>query len=282
MSQLIIGAAISIVSIILGFVLNAIYENHRDSKKIRNESLKNHFKQLEESAIKPMTGIVGGIANSGGILSIKGASYRSPSYADSIRGFKQGGFDIFKLHFLDQAENIAKLLYEVDKHNRLFESFTNKLKKIVEEKTGLPVREGKGRPFIYTSVPIYLQRTLCQLIEGQLLTHDFRQAKIEKKNDFWEVCTVGTIYAEITTEEEGNSCKASLITLMESSALLEEMSQILENAKRLENDSKSIANLLDFTCWQYRESQQLLNEEKDCPYCQVIFHRKKRSENETI
>jgi cbb3-type cytochrome oxidase subunit 3 len=43
MSDIITGAVISIIALILGFVANIIYESRREKKKIRNESLRNHF-----------------------------------------------------------------------------------------------------------------------------------------------------------------------------------------------------------------------------------------------
>lgn len=267
--------AIAIVSLIGGFIFHVVYENYREKRKARNESLRNHFKSLEIRVIKPLIEITGQITNSEGTLSIKGASYGSPAYASLIRNLEQGDFDIFKLHFPDLAKKATNLVGEVDKHNKLSKSFLNNLKGLIEEKTGLAVEEGKGRPFIFTNVPYHLRRTLCDLTEDKPLRHDFRQARIERKNDFWEVRTGSTSYAEVTTEEEGNSCKSGLIELMESTEPLEEMSSILKRVNQLENESRSVADLLDFTCRQYGELGQLLNEEKECPYCQVIFHLKK-------
>jgi hypothetical protein len=282
MTDFVTGAITSIASLLLGLVGHIVWENYQEKQKARNETLKNHFKQLEASAIKPMGDTVRGIANDGrGSLSIKGASCGSRSYAYSLSNFEQGEFYIFKLHFPEQAEKTTKLLNQVNEHNKLSESFTNKLKGLIEEKTELLVREGKGRPFIYTNVPFYLRQILCDLAEAKSLGHDFRNAEIEKPNNFYIIRTTSTIYAEVTTQEEANSCKRGLIKLMESIPLQKETSRILERAKEVENEAGSIANLLDFICWQYRETRQLLNEEKGCPYCQVIFHPK-RSKLEAI
>lgn len=279
MNQLIIGALIAIISAIIGAIvgpmIHILYESRREKRKTRNESLRNHFKDLETRIIKPRSDIVQGIRNVEGSLSIKGASYGSSMYATLTRDFEQEEFHIFKLHFPKQAEKATKLMSNVNKHNELCESFISKLKELIEEKTGLPVRDGNGPPFIYTSVPYNFRQTLCQLIEEKSLRHDFRQATIEKKNELWEVHTVSTIYATVKTEGEAKSCKSGLIKLMESTSLQEETSSILKKAKQLENEARSFADLLDFICWQYRESEQLLNEERDCPYCQVIFQRKK-------
>ncbi len=244
----------------------------------KKESLRNHFKHLETIVIKPISDTMRGIATYGEALSIKGASYGSLHYATLIRNFEQGDFYIFKLHFPELAKKVTKQLNEVNQHNEHCKSFTNKLKELIEEKTGLTVTKGKERPFIYEDVPHYLRQTLHQLAKAESPTHDFRQVTIERKNDFWQVHTVSTIYAEVTAEQEGNLCKTGLIELMESSSLLEKISDILKRANQLENDSRSIADLLDLTCRQYGVGQ-LLNEEKECPYCQVIFHPKKRSKN---
>lgn len=277
------GALIGVISAIIGAfagqILHALYDRRKENRRMHHDSLRNHFKDLETRIIMPISDIIRGIAIDRVGLSVKGATYGSRAYNSYTKNFEQGDSYIFKLHFPDQEEKVTKLMDEVGKHNELSKSFTNKLKELIEEKTGLPVREGEGRPFVYTSMPIYLQQTLLQLTEGESPTYDFRQARIEKRNDFWEVCKVGTIYAEVTTEEEGNSCKCGLIELAESTSLLKDISQILDRAKQLENESGVIANLLDFTCRQYGELGQLLEQEKECPYCQVIFHTKKRVEN---
>lgn len=272
---LIIGLVIAAITAVGVFYGPKLVAKSQEKK----ESLRNHFKHLETIVIKPISDTMRGIATYGETLSIKGASYGSPHYASLIRNFEQGDFYIFKLHFPDLAEKVTKLLNEVNQHNERCESFTNKLKELIEEKTGLTVTKGKERPFIYEDVPHYLRQTLYQLVKSESPTHDFRQARIENKIDFWEVGTKTTSYSNVTTEEEGNSCKRGLIELMESTALLEEISDILNKANQLENKSRSIADSLDLTCRQYGVGQ-LLNEEKDCPYCQVIFHpKKKRSRN---
>ncbi len=244
----------------------------------KKESLRNHFKHLETIVIKPISDTMRRITASGETLSIEGAVYGSPHYASLIRNFEQGDFYIFKLHYSDIAEKVTKQLNEVNQHNERCKSFTNELKELIEEKTGLTLTQGKERPFIYEDVPYYLRQTLLQLTKGEPLEHDFRQASIEDKIDFWEVGTRTTNYANVTTEEEGNSCRHGLIELMESASLLKKMSDILKRAEQLESASRSIADLLDLTCRQYGVGQ-LLNEEKECPYCQVIFHHKTRRKN---
>lgn len=279
MIELVIGALISIVSIVLGFVLNVVYENSRKNRERRNESLKNHFKQLETSVIKPVSEIVGSVKNSEGSLSIKGASHSSPSYATLTGSIGQGEFGIFKSHFPDLAEKVSEQLNKVHKHNEIYESFTNKLGCLIEEKTDVPVTRGGERPFIYSDVRYYLRKTLNELAKGESLTFDFQEATIEKLDKFWRVSIRHNICAEVRTEAEANQCKRGLIELMELPSLREKMSCLLNSATEVENESKSIADLLDFTCWQYRESTQLLSKQEDCPYCQVIFHPKKRRKN---
>jgi hypothetical protein len=278
---------IPVFTFILGLLGKIFYDmwhdNYIENKQRQKDALKKHFADLEANAIKPISEIMRRITNSGGTLwEYRKTGAYDPSYNWPTKDFEQGQYAILKLHFPDLARTVTQLTNEVDKHNEDSQSFTNRLKELIEEKTGLTVRKGKERPFIHEHVPSYLRQTLHQLVKSESLTHDFRQATIEREGEFWRVRTTGTIYAEVTTEQEGNSCKNSLIELMESTALLEEMSDISERAKRIENESRSIADLLDFTCWEYRESEQLLAEEKDCPYCQVIFHPKKRSKLETI
>jgi hypothetical protein len=222
--------------------------------------------------MEPMIKIMSGSINSEATLWIKGEeSYYNPKYYWPTKDFEDGEFHIFKLHFRSQTERMIELMNEVDKHNETLRLFTSRLKELIEEKTGLPVREGKGRPFIYTSVPTYLQQTLRQLVENKSPKYDFRQARIDTKADCFDVCSVGLSYAEVTTEDQANSCKNSLIELMESTPLLKEMRQIDGEAKRLERKSKNLASLLDFTRQQYDKYGKILSREKDCPICQVIF-----------
>lgn len=272
MTDFITGAVISGISLLLGFVAHILYENHREKKRIRNESLKNHFKQLEISAIKPISKIMGRITNSEGTLWERGeSSSYNPRYYWPTKDFGLGEFSNFKLHFPSQADAVTKLTNEIDKHNEDCQSFTNKLKELIEEKTGLAVRKGNERPFMHEHVPTYLQQTLHQLVKSGSPIHDFRQATIEREGDFWRVRTVSTIYAEATTEQEGNSFKNGLTELMESTSLLKEMTEIYLEAQRLEKESRSLASLLDFICDQHDRYGKLLKREEDCPICKVIF-----------
>jgi hypothetical protein len=275
MTSSIITAITSIISLLVGFFLHVFYENRRERRQGQNESIRNHFKQLETSIINPVTDIVRSITNSEEALSIKGASPRSLAYDTYTKNLEQGDYYIFKLHFPDQEDKVKKLMGEVNKHNEFYESLTDKLKELVREKTGVPVRRGGEYPFVYEDVPYYLRQTLVQLNERESLRNDFRNSTIKNENELWKVGTQSLILAEVTTEAEANFCKRGLVELMESASLLEEVSSILKKSKQLEKESRSIANLLDFTCWQYRESGQLLNEHKDCPYCQAIFQPQK-------
>jgi rubrerythrin len=81
----------------------------------------------------------------------------------------------------------------------------------------------------------------------------------------------GAIYAEVTTVAEATSFKDAMIELMESSQLQEEMRDIYSEAGQLENVSRSLARILDFTCDQYGKYGKLLKRKKDCPVCQVIY-----------
>jgi hypothetical protein len=275
MTSSIITAITSIISLLVGFFLHSFYENRRERRQRRYESIRNHFKQLETSIIKPVTDIVRSITNSEGALSVKGASPGSLAYNSCIKNLEQGDYYIFKLHFPDQEDKVKKLIDEVNKNNKLHELLIDRLKDLIQEKTGLPVKRGGERPFVYEDVPYYLRQTLVQLNEHESLRNDFRNSTIQNQNELWKVGTQSIIFAEATTEVEANFCKRGLVEIMESASLFEEVSSILKKSKQLEKESRSIADLLDFICWQYRESGQLLNEHKDCPYCQVIFQPKK-------
>jgi hypothetical protein len=129
-------------------------------------------------------------------------------------------------------------------------------------------------------VPIYLHQTLYHLAVKELVGnergttyYDFRKAKIERRKDAWWITTEepGAVYAKVTTEEEANSFKNGITELMESTSLLKEMTEIYLEAQRLENESRSLASLLDFICDQHDKYGTLLKRKKECPVCKVIF-----------
>jgi hypothetical protein len=295
MNQLIIGASVAIISAIIGALIGPmvriIYDKRREKQRVQSQGLKNHFKQLETSVIKPISEMLGQITDSEGTLwqSTEG-SFRNPKYYWPTKDFKEGEFANFKLHFPSQADIAARLMNEIDKHNEGHKSFLDNLTETVKEKTRIPIKyiiKSTGiageRPFIYAEVPTYVQQTLYHLAVRKLggnekvtihYYHDFRKARIErKKDDAWWVSTetADAVYAQVITEEEANLCKQTLVELMESSQLLDEMCEIYVEAERLENDSKSLASMLDFICQQYDKYGKLLRRERGCPICQVIF-----------
>ena len=81
----------------------------------------------------------------------------------------------------------------------------------------------------------------------------------------------GATYAKVTTIEEATSFKDGLIGLMESVPLLDKMSDIYLEAKRLGNEASALAGLLDFEWQQYDKYGKLLKKEGGCPVCQIIF-----------
>lgn len=280
--------AIAILSLIGGFILHLVYESYREKRKLRNEGLRNHFKDLEAKVIKPISEIMGQITNSEGTLWLSGeARFYNPSHYWPTKDFKEGEFSGFKLHFPSQADIAVRLITEIDKHNENNKSLLNKLTKVIKENTGIPIKNivkstgiAEERPFIYAKVPTYVQKTLYHFAarkinrnEKDTIYRDFRKAKIERKDDAWWVYSesIGDVYAQVKTKEEANLCKQTLIQLMESDELIEETCGMYREAKRLENESRSLASLLDFVCQQHDKYGKLLKRERDCPVCQVIF-----------
>lgn len=279
MSAFIAGAVISILSLILGFVANILYENRREKKKIRNESLRNHFQRLEVDAIKPISDIICRVTNSRGTLWARGEdSFYSLGYNWPTKDFEMGEFSNFKLHFPNQADAVTKLINKVDKHNEDCRSFIGELKELIEEKTHVPVVEGKQPPFLSANVPVYVGDTLYKLALKKLsgketanLEYDFSKARIDKKPDFWQLRTDVTVYGHLSTEEQASLCKQSLIELTDSAPLIEKMRDIYSEAQWLESGARGLARILDFTCDQHDKYGKLLKRKKACPVCQVIF-----------
>lgn len=255
-ANILVGAGVSILSIILGFLLNMTYENHREKRKARNDALRNHFVVLESKVIKDIIELMQNIVKDyKGELSI-------PFY-----NLDKGDFGIFKLHFADQGEKIRQLMERANTHNKKSKEFDSYLGKLLKEKTSIPLTNGQERPFIYYTVPSYLRDALCQS------EHNFSRACVVKEQDFWQVIT-GVVYAKLTNEKEAENVRNCLIELADSVELRNEVVKIIKDAESVVNDSKSLSGLLEFVCWQYKESGLQLREKKDCPYCQVIFHKK--------
>lgn len=278
----IIGGVIGALVTVAGFFGVTKWQ---ERQRRQTESRRNHFKDLESGAIEPLRKCLEKLYNSyGGFLEHSIGVESRPTWV--TRDFEYGEFRIFKLHFLSQAKTITEFMNNVDKHNEKLDSFTSNIGGIIEAKANLPVRDGGKRPFIYTGVPKYLRITLYQLakkkslqLERIFLSHDFQQAKVQQKNGFWSLGTDGTTYAETTTEAQAKSCKTRLIELTECTSLIEEACQIYTRAKQLETESRGIVSFLNTICRDYGRYGKLLEKQKDCPACQVIFHPKKRSKN---
>jgi hypothetical protein len=234
---------------------------------------------LEVDAIKPMSNIMCRVTNSDGTLWERGeSSFYSLGYNWPTRDFETGEFLNFKLHFPSQADTAIKLMNRMDKHNGDCQSFIDKLKESIEAKTLIPVVEGKQPPFLCSNVPVYVVRTLCQLALKKLsgketadLEYDFSKARIDKKSDLWQLRTNGTVYGHLSTEEQANLCKQSLIELTDSAPLIEKMRDIYSEARWLESGARGLARILDFICDQHDKYGKLLKRKKACPVCQVIF-----------
>lgn len=292
------SAIIPVFTFILGLLGKIFYDmwhdNYIEKKRLRKEILKNHFMDLETKVIRPLSLVMGGICSSDGKLWYRSelnshqVTYSNPSYAWSLtKDFQGEAYYAFKLHFATQEGKSTKIMSEVEKHNKNYESFKNNLGKLIQEKTDMPIRAvgaienfEEERPFIYAEVPTYLQQALYYLprIDPEQRqrgkrSFDFQQSEIKREPDgYWRLHGSSAAYAQTTTEEEANLCKQTLIELMESIPLLEEMYGIYKEANRLESESRSLASLLDIICEQYdKYSSKLLKRERDCPICQVIF-----------
>lgn len=259
------------------------HDNHVQKKQQQKDALEKHFQQLETSAIKPISNIMRRITNSEGTLWEKGEIvFSNPTYRWPTKTFEQGEFLNFKPHFPNQTDTIMKLMTEIDKHNEEVKLFRDKLTELITTKTKIPIKAVKTaeeRPSIEAAVPTYLQQTLYNLTaiglheEAKATNyHDFRQAEIKRMTDtYWRLYTPGTLYASVTTKEEANLCKDALVELMNSEKLLIKMCAIYIDAKHLEEESRSLANLLDFICDQHDQYGKLLKREKGCAICKVIF-----------
>ncbi len=277
---IIAGSVVALISFILGLFGQIWYGKHQEKSNRRKDALKKHFEDLEVNAIKPISKILGRVTNSDGTLWERGES-SSYSLKDNwpTKDFETGEFLNFKLHFPNQADTMVKLINDVDNHNKTCVSFDAKIKKNLEKKTGLPVRD-KGLPFIEDNVPIYLHQTLYHLavkkLEGDTRSttyYDFREAEIKDKNDSLWVTTKGpgAIYAKLTNMAEATSFKSAIIELMESPQLQKEMYDIYTEARLLEIVSRYCASVLEFTCDQHDKYGKLLKRKRDCPICKVIF-----------
>ena len=278
----ILPTIIPVITFILGLLGKVLYDlwhdNYIESKKRRENARKNHFEDLEVRVIKPIIDTTQRInVDNRGSLNVMGATLGSVACDNLITNFTKGDFYIFELHFPDIALKVKRLMDKVVKHEKVSSEFTNKLGNLITEKTSIPLSRGSGGgSFIYDDVPFILRDTLCQVLVNELPTNDFTKIRIEKVGDFWRVSNANAnkTYAEVTNEDEANRCKKSLIELMQSDLLLGELSKIIESAKNIEDESKSISDFLAFTCREYGKFGTFLGKNSDCPYCQIVFHIK--------
>lgn len=286
MSNTIITGVIVIISLLVGFFLNVLYENYREKRQRQNKGLKNHFKGLVNNVIEPMKARFETIFNDHGELLVTmkdsgGKLYDASVIDASWPEFEHGDELAFKLHFPKQTETINSVINEASTRNKELKIFEDKLKRLIEKKSGFTFK-GQKPPTITEGVPKWLRKELCEILEDQLLTersmeegasipHDFDIFDVKQnENGLLNIYAHGRTWAQVKTEEEKDKFIQVMSELMNSDKLLEQMRLLFEKAYRLEEKLGSMARTLDEILTQHNYGK-LLTRKRSCPICQVIF-----------
>ncbi|TET38552.1 MAG: hypothetical protein E3J65_04980 [Dehalococcoidia bacterium] len=245
----------------------------QEKQRERKNVLRNHFDALAVGAFMPLINKMGRLMNTGDRLSVRAPpmmTYEGDFSLEEVDFEHDKLHASLKLHFPSEVAAIESFRDNLVSHHKNLDRFSEELEKLVAEKTGLPVRGGGQPPFIYEGTPKRLRLTLNQLGINEPLSDDFRRAEIKHEGGSWTVGIGPTGYAVTATEEEAQNCRSRLIELMECAELKERQSQIRESTLRLENDSRQLAEHLDFICQKYIKYGSVLKKIRECSICQVI------------
>jgi hypothetical protein len=272
---------IPVITFIIGLLVKPIYDfwqnNYIKKKQRQDDARKKHFQILETRFISPMLELLNNQTVFYGEISNKGQGRGwSPNDKLFTINFMEGDGEIFKLHFQSKVTEIGKLTEAINEHNEEFDNFMNYLRNKIQEYTNIPFGNGKPRPFLHPQLTGYMRLTLFQSIESYVVAHDFKNTQIVCINngEYWRLTssTQNVAYTDLTTKKECQDCGQKLIELQYSPQLMEKVRNIDFKAKQLRKEIETIVKSLDFLCLKYKELEKLLYPEKECLYCQAIFH----------
>jgi len=250
----------------------------------RDELLKEHFVDIADSTIKPITGVIDTIGTRDGQLGhIRSASNSSdflPLFASY--NFEAGErYAALKAHYPHKEVLFQEYKMNGLKHNKRAREFEQKLEKQIRSLTNLPIRVARmGEEMVIDHTPKLLEKTLYQMAYTQLEPLDFNSAEIEQNNDCYVLKIPGrrveiAELAYTSSIEQAENCRSALVKIQgaidfrkEAQEIAEEAGDIRDRFYKLSADLKKIKVYGLAT----RNSSYRFKPNKNCPICKGLFY----------
>jgi len=283
---IIAGSIVALISFALGLLGQTWYGKLQEKRQQQRNALKHHFLDLNKKTITPLILQFKKLENHLGEISDGGQDRYWGSH--DIRSFLnvlEIDWEVFSLHFPKQAVTIDSLIDRINDHNKesdklieLLEGHLNKIYPLT--------RSIKEPPFLNGELLGFLRTTIFQIARNEYgytnsiypVTHDFNAASIVKENEYWALVNTPkgnrVKYAVLTTQEETENCKKSLVALQNSLEFQEKAYLLFENANMIMGNIRLIVDSLVFLRQCYIELGKTLEHLENRPFCQVIFEER--------
>ena len=275
-----------ILGTLLGFLLNLCNSKRIEKKREDRDNLEIHFRELREGALYPINEVTSHIYATRGYI-----------YCDNWESLKTLNAEqliCFKAHYPILADKWLYLAGEltdkaglvggsfreqnekVDAENKEMRKFI--VAKIKEANNNLPIRRYAGQEEINEDVIADLIPNIYLQVEGKYIAHDFSEAVItDADSGFFILKVGGTIYARAGNRDILEKCKLIFTDVQNSPTLQSKASELIENAKPIENEFEKIKLELDRI-----QSRGLISKNRRykfkpterCPICKELFFTK--------
>jgi len=279
---------IPVITFILGLLGKIFYDlwhdNYVEKKRLRKESLKKHFTDLEEQYIKPTSEFLSNFSNQCGILTYHNTDAQYSNDAAQISwptNDLDKNFNCFKEHFSTEASEISGLREQIVINNTNNKSFNKELENLLEKRSDISVKDyfkksHLEKPFFSHSILLLLRLSYNEIVQGlgekNEFTFDFRQASFTRKEDnHWLLQLEGRELAQVTSKAEAESCKRALIELMETNNLQVKGQNLYREAETLKDKARNASSSLDLVCELFGQYGKSLKRKRACPVCKLIF-----------
>jgi len=279
------GVGKDIALLIIGWAGHTVWENYKEKQMRHKESLKNHFNQIEENAIRPLIDILKRIyaSDAGLFVAPPSQNYGGDKPVWPTKNFDEGDFLNFKLHFPNLAGPLEQFIKKVDEKNKKIDLLMQQLQSDIEQDIHVCFKYNVEAPCLDDAILHDIKETSLKIAKDKSngKTSSGIAYSLEKSEvihivaggtDFWWLRTErGTRFAFLDNETEANEVKAKLLKFINSAPIVDEITTLFQDTIKLEKEARTLSNHLEFTCQQYSIYGTFMKKKKLCPICQIIF-----------
>ena len=293
---IIAGSIVALISFVLGLFGQIWYGILQEKRQHQNNALKHHFIDLNEKTITPLILQFETLKNHLGEISSGGQGrHWSPHDVRIFINVSEVYWEVFSLHFPKQAATIDSLIERINNHNKefdelieLLETHLNKIYPLAGSMKEPPFLAGELLGFMRTTIfqaarneyALEFNENTFEIIDNYPITHDFNTSSIVKENEYWSLVNTprgnGMKYAVLTSQEEAEHCKKSLVAIQSSLELQLKAYTLFNKAYLMMGSIRLIVDSLVFLRQCYTELGKTLKRSESCLFCRVIYEEHPR------